>query len=159
MVSVTPNGPALEALRKAREVSIRELARRADLTHGFLSRLEREQTGASEDTIRRIAAALEVSPEVITRGDDVPTKEKSKQRDVPAPGTEAGAYFHYTPEEAADWLPWSALQLKRKAYRREIPFNEGASKITFTGLDIREISRMTAVRPLSETAVPKQRTA
>ncbi|WP_240812563.1 hypothetical protein [Streptomyces sp. DASNCL29] len=72
-------------------------------------------------------------------------------REVPFPGTPEGEVFHYTPEEAARFLPWSALQLKRKAYRREVPFNEGARRITFTGLDIREISGMTAVRPLAET--------
>lgn len=80
------------------------------------------------------------------------TKDKaSPKRQVPAPGTPEGEYFHYTPDEAAAWLPWSALQLKRKAYAREIPHNDGARRITFTGLDIREISAMTAVRPLAET--------
>lgn len=78
---------------------------------------------------------------------------------MPYPGTDEGAVFHYTPEEAARFLPWSALQLRRKAYAREIPFNDGGARVSFTGLDIREISAMTAVRPLIETAPVQQRSA
>ncbi|MDX3009591.1 hypothetical protein [Streptomyces caniscabiei] len=78
-------------------------------------------------------------------------KEKAPPREVPYPGTPEGELFHYTPEEAAGFLPWSALQLRRKAYAREIPYNDGAKRVSFTGRDIREISEMTAVRPLSET--------
>lgn len=72
-------------------------------------------------------------------------------RALPYPGTPEGELFHYTPEEAARFLPWSHNQLKRKAYAREIPFNDGGKRVTFTGRDIREISDMTAVRPLTET--------
>ncbi|MFC5072818.1 hypothetical protein ACFPN0_14800 [Kitasatospora cinereorecta] len=78
-------------------------------------------------------------------------KKKTVERQVPYPGTPDGEVFHYSPEEAARFLPWSALQLKRKAYAREIPFNDGGARVTFTGFDIREISQMTAVRPLAET--------
>ncbi|MGW6456323.1 hypothetical protein ACWF94_10415 [Streptomyces sp. NPDC055078] len=82
----------------------------------------------------------------------IPKKSTAKRvgREVPFPGTPEGAIFHYTPEEASRFLPWSELQLKRKAYAREFPYNGGASRVTFTGLDIREISAMTAVRPLAE---------
>lgn len=72
-------------------------------------------------------------------------------RTVPYPGSPEGELFHYTPEEASRFLPWSHNQLRRKAYAREIPFNDGGKRVTFTGRDIREISDMTAVRPLSET--------
>lgn len=120
--------------------------------------------------IRRLAEALNVTASDITRGDIVTTTEeppadsaeKKKRppkkpapcRVVPFPGTPEGAVFHYAPEEAASFLPWSALQLRRKAYAREIPFNDGGARVTFTGLDIREISAMTAVRPLAETVQP-----
>lgn len=89
-----------------------------------------------------------------------PARARTKMtsaRQVPYPGTPDGDVFHYTPEEAAAFLPWSALQLKRKAYAREIPFNDGGSRVSFTGCDIREISGMTAVRPLAETV--QQRSA
>ncbi|WP_432010125.1 helix-turn-helix domain-containing protein [Streptomyces cucumeris] len=148
---MTPNGTAIRALRQALKMSLPQFAQLTGLDRGYLSRLERGLTGASTNTVRRIAQALEVSPTDITRGDDVPTKV-SAPREVPYPGTPEGELFHYTPDEAARFLPWSALQLKRKAYAREIPFNDGGKRVTFTGRDIREISEMTAVRPLAETA-------
>ncbi|MFE1362346.1 hypothetical protein [Streptomyces harbinensis] len=77
----------------------------------------------------------------------MPAKTESTARTVPFPGTDEGAYFHYTPEEAASFLPWSARWLRERAYRREIPFNGGGRRVTFTGLDIREISGRTAIRP------------
>lgn len=77
--------------------------------------------------------------------------QKTVDREVPFPGTPEGEFFHYTPEEAERFLPWSARKLRRKAYAREIPYNDGANRVTFTGRDIREISSMTAVRPLAET--------
>ncbi len=151
-------------------MSLRDLARLAQTSAGQLSRIERGKAGAGEDLLFRLAEALAVPVADITRGEMVtitaePTADvvenkrpkrvpKQATRDVPYPGTPEGAVFHYSPEEAARFLPWSALQLKRKAYAREIPFNDGASRVTFTGMDIREISAMTAVRPLSETARP-----
>lgn len=63
-----------------------------------------------------------------TKTEDAPASSKQKAastRTVPYPGTPDGEVFHYTPEEAAGFLPWSALQLRRKAYAREIPFNDG----------------------------------
>ncbi|BBA98264.1 hypothetical protein RVR_4391 [Actinacidiphila reveromycinica] len=89
---------------------------------------------------------------ITTEDAAAPPPKTDSGRTVPYPGTPDGEVFHYTPDEAASFLPWSALQLKRKAYRREIPFNDGAKRVTFTGRDIREISEMTAVRPLAETA-------
>lgn len=86
-------------------------------------------------------------------------KKLAIPRQVPYPGTPEGEVFHYTPEEAARFLPWSALQLKRKAYARKIPFNDGGKRVSFTGLDIRAISAMTAVRPLAETEPVQQRAA
>lgn len=83
------------------------------------------------------------------------SKAKKPPREVPFPGTPEGEVFHYTPDEAARFLPYSALTLRRKAYAREIPYNDGGSRITFTGLDIREISDATAVRPLAETTRAK----
>jgi transcriptional regulator with XRE-family HTH domain len=82
----------------------------------------------------------------------VPAGRKSGGRVVPYPGTPEGAFFHYTPEEASEFLPWSAIQLCRKAYAREVPHNNGGNRVTFTGQNICEISTMTAVRPLAETA-------
>lgn len=159
-------------MREVQGLSLRDLADRAQTSASQLSRIERGKAGAGEDLTHRLAAALAVPLDDITRGDLVPMqtqpaaapvaaepprKRKPTARAVPYPGTADGAVFHYTPEEAADFLPWSALQLRRKAYAREVPFNDGGGRVSFTGLDITEISRMTAVRPLVETA--QQRSA
>lgn len=107
-------------------------------------------------------AENELAPTIPGQADatvKVRPKKPLVEREVPYPGTAEGEVFHYTPEEAARFLPWSALQLKRKSYAREIPFNGGGGRITFTGLDIREISLMTAVRPLSEAEPVQQRSA
>ncbi|WNI20314.1 helix-turn-helix transcriptional regulator (plasmid) [Streptomyces sp. ITFR-21] len=150
---------------------MRDLAGRAQTSASQLSRIERGKAGAGEELTLRLAEALAVPVDDITRGElapvetkpaaapaaEAPAKKKTATRTVPYPGTAEGAVFHYTPEEAAEYLPWSALQLKRKAYAREVPFNDGGSRVTFTGLDITEISRMTAVRPLAETV--QQRSA
>ncbi|MET8826562.1 helix-turn-helix transcriptional regulator [Streptomyces sp. NPDC004610] len=149
-----PNGTAIRALRQAQSLSLRELARLADTTASQISRIERGEVGEpGEALLRRLADALHVPADDISRGEPVPPKTTTErvQRATPYPGTPEGEVFHYTPAEAAGYLPWSALQLRRKAYAREIPFNDGGNRITFTGRDIREISDMTAVRPLSET--------
>lgn len=174
---MTPNGTAIRALRQRQFLSLRRLACLAKTSPSQLSRIERGKAGAGDDLTRRLAEALAVEVDDITRGEAVPTKEqprlkaakdkgapapakdkrpaaaamKTDGRPVPYPGTEEGAFFHYTPEEAAGFLPWSALQLRRKAYAREVPFNDGGSRVTFTGRNICEISEMTAVRPLVET--------
>lgn len=131
---------------------MRDLARLAQTTASQVSRIERGENGRpSEGLLHRLADALHVPVEDITRGDPVPPKTKEAEREVPYPGTPEGEVFHYSPGEAAKFLPWSALQLRRKAHAREIPHNSGASRVTFTGRDIREISEMTAQRPLAET--------
>lgn len=48
-------------------MSLRELAMRADLDRSFISRIERGRTGASEKTLRGIAAALHVPVAAINR--------------------------------------------------------------------------------------------
>lgn len=151
---VTPNGTAIRAIRREQGLLLRDIAHRTGLSVGYLSRLERGEAGASDDTLRRIADALGVDPADLTRGaDDMATKAKdTPAREVPAPSTPEGELFHYTPEQAIEWLPWtSARWLREKARRREFPHNRGGGRITFTGRDIREISDMTAVRPLDET--------
>ncbi|MFD3608967.1 helix-turn-helix domain-containing protein [Streptomyces atroolivaceus] len=177
---MTPNGTAIRALRRVQSLSLRRLARMAKTSASQLSRIERGRAGAGDELIFRLAEALNVPVDDITRGEvmstqelapelapdlatetspEGATKKKPVPREVPFPGTDEGSYFHYTPAEAARFLPWSALQLKRKAYAREIPFNGGGSRVSFTGLDIRAISEMTAVRPLAETVPVQKRSA
>lgn len=146
---MTPNGTAIRALREVQRLSIRKLAGLAGLSPSTLSRIESGDLGASHETLSRLAEVLSAPVQDLAHGDDVkaPVKQKNATREVPSPGTPEGEVFHYTPEEAARFLPWSELSLRRKAYAREVPFRKGGHRITFTGADIREISEGTAVRP------------
>lgn len=64
---VTPNGTAIRTFRELQHLSLREVAKRAGLDCGHLSRLERRRAGASEQTLRRIAAALAVPVAAVNR--------------------------------------------------------------------------------------------
>ena len=158
---MTPHGTAIRAFRKARNLGLRECAQLAGISHSHLSRIERGVAKeAGDEVITRLARVLEVPPADITRGDDVSTTDETREvkREVPNPGTPEGAYFHYTPEEAAEWLPYSAKNLRRQAQKRQIPHrgNGQGHRLTLTGLDIREITDNLAVRPVGERPVRKQ---
>jgi transcriptional regulator with XRE-family HTH domain len=64
---VTPNGSAIRAFRDVRNMSLRRLAHLTGRDRGFLSLVERGRAGASEDTLHRIAKALEVPVAAINR--------------------------------------------------------------------------------------------
>lgn len=64
---MTPNSEAIRAIRQAKGISLRQLAHAAGRHRSFVSRVERGLAGASEESLRRLAAALAVSPEAITR--------------------------------------------------------------------------------------------
>src|SRR5690625_4847239 len=66
-MGVTPHGAAIRALRAAHRVSLRALAQTAGLTAGYIHRLETGARGATPDTLRRIAQALGVPINAITR--------------------------------------------------------------------------------------------
>ncbi|MER5356108.1 helix-turn-helix transcriptional regulator [Kitasatospora sp. NPDC002551] len=64
---VTPNGTAIRVIRRASNVSLRQLAMRSGLDRSFISRVERGESGASEKSLREIAAALDVPVAAINR--------------------------------------------------------------------------------------------
>lgn len=70
---------------------------------------------------------------------------------IPLPGTPEGEIFSYTPDEAAQWLPFGARKLLEMAYRHEIEHVDGGNRIWFSGLNIRAITLQFTVRPISET--------
>jgi transcriptional regulator with XRE-family HTH domain len=63
------NGEAVKAIRKAQRLTIRDLAARAGLDVGYLSKIENKVKGASDETIERIAAGLEVTIGAISHPD------------------------------------------------------------------------------------------
>lgn len=54
-------GPRVRLLREQRGLTLEVLANRAQLSHGYLSLLEREKRQPGEAVIRRLASALSVS--------------------------------------------------------------------------------------------------
>lgn len=64
---MTPNGTAIKAIRVARDLSIPELAARVGRDRTYLWRVERGEAGASAETLRRLAEALEVPVAAINR--------------------------------------------------------------------------------------------
>lgn len=54
-------GKRIRALRQARELTQEELARRADLTKGFISQIEGDRTSLSLDSLIQILKALDTS--------------------------------------------------------------------------------------------------
>lgn len=53
-------GPRIRSLRRARQVTLRELAELAGVTESFLSQVEREVTSPSIASVQRIARALDL---------------------------------------------------------------------------------------------------
>ena len=64
---MTPNGAAIRVIRQLRGFGLRQLAQLAGISPTQISRIEQEKRGASEDARQRIADALDVPIEAITR--------------------------------------------------------------------------------------------
>lgn len=60
--------PALRGLRQSRGLSQRELGKLAEGSPGTVYRLENSLQGAYPQTVRKLAAALEVSPAELVQG-------------------------------------------------------------------------------------------
>ena len=64
---VTPNGAAIRSIRELCGMSLRRLAQLIGRDPGYLSRIEAEQRGATDETLRDIARELQVPLAAITR--------------------------------------------------------------------------------------------
>ena len=80
-----------------------------------------------------------------------PTRFEIREN-IPAPGTAEGSYFHYTPAEAAEWLPFGAHKLLKMANARQIPYVDNGNRIWFSGMNIRAISEQFTVEPFNKAA-------
>lgn len=67
-------GTRLKELREARHISMRELARRSDLSANALSMIERNLTSPSVSTLTKLASALEIPITAFFR--NIPEKQK-----------------------------------------------------------------------------------
>ncbi|MGQ4513616.1 helix-turn-helix domain-containing protein [Streptomyces sp. DW26H14] len=62
-----PNGPAIRAIRRARNLSLRMLQHQTGLNRGYLSRLERGLIREpADEPVLKVATALNVPPDAIT---------------------------------------------------------------------------------------------
>lgn len=61
------NGAAMRAIRTAKNIGVRELARRINRSHGFICNVEAEKTYASTETLEAIATAMDIPVAAITR--------------------------------------------------------------------------------------------
>ena len=64
------DGEKLRALREARFLSHRDLARRASVSPTTILNLEAERVEAQRRTIRKLAEALDVEPHELVKGAD-----------------------------------------------------------------------------------------
>jgi transcriptional regulator with XRE-family HTH domain len=64
------HGPAAKAIRTAQGRSLRDVASKAGLHFGYLTRVESGEKGATEETIGRLADSLGVDPGAISYPDE-----------------------------------------------------------------------------------------
>ncbi len=73
--SARQSGANLRALRKARGLTLAQLAGRLGRSVGWLSQVERDLSGLAPDDLNEIAAALDVSPSMLCAQADAPALE------------------------------------------------------------------------------------
>jgi len=108
-------GSRLKQRRQQFGISLRELARRTDLTASFLSQVERGKTSVSLDSLRRIAEVLEV-PMLYFLSD-----QEAHNHDMPKPADHSSTISEYTPVVRASARPRLILPLSGVVYEKLIP--------------------------------------
>lgn len=136
--------------------SLRVIAQGAGIDPGHLSRVERHQAGLSPESLQRLAATLGVpcSDITVNTGDNVSTPTATGPRslaELPAPTSPEGELFHYSPDQAAIFLPFTARKLRELAYSRRIDHVNNGNRISFSGRNIRSISEQ-FTRPALKSA-------
>ena len=77
-------GERLQALRRFRRCTLREIAQRSGLSESFLSQVERGRSSASIASLRRIANALGVSMADLFEPNDLPGPRVLRRDERPA---------------------------------------------------------------------------
>jgi transcriptional regulator with XRE-family HTH domain/quercetin dioxygenase-like cupin family protein len=108
-------GTRLKERRQQYGLSLRELARRTDLTASFLSQVERGKTSVSLDSLRRIAEALEVPMLYFL------TDSEAAIRQPPDPKDDQLETNVYSPVVRADARPRLILPISGVVYEKLIP--------------------------------------
>jgi transcriptional regulator with XRE-family HTH domain len=97
-------GNAIRDLRQRHGLTIAEVADRAGISRGMLSKIENAQTATSLDTLHRLAQALGVSLSTLFRNYDVPEGsaqlvKKGEGMEVVRRGTKRGHTYHLLAHE------------------------------------------------------------
>jgi hypothetical protein len=88
---------------------------------------------------------------LIERTDSLMGRKAPRIReDLPAPQTDRGLYFHYTPYEAAQWTPFSGRTLTNKIARREIDYVFNGRDNYLTGAQIIALVERYTVKPFEK---------
>lgn len=123
-----------------------ELAKAAGISQGFLSRLERGEVGASDQTLNALANRLDVPVSDITKGDDtVTTTTINPDGDVDL--------RLFTPTQVAELTNIPEPWLRRRAGQRRIPCTYIGRTLLFSAGDIRELIEMSRIDP--KTGLPR----
>jgi transcriptional regulator with XRE-family HTH domain len=124
-------GGRLRSLRQARRLTLREIAARASLSESFLSQLERGQTGATVQSLQRIATALgvEVSDLFATDGAQRPRVIRRDDREAVAWG-KAGRKTLLTPKPF-EFLEVVAAEFEPGGSTGDVPYAHGDSEEVF----------------------------
>ena len=79
MCPVRPNGAAMKAIREARGISLRRLAKDISRDPGFLSRVENDKQGAGDELLHLYAAYLDVPIGAITHKEKTSDQERDRK--------------------------------------------------------------------------------
>ena len=73
------------------------------------------------------------------------------RENLPAPQTDEGLYFHYTPYEAARWAPISGRKIAELCRRKEIDYVFNGRDNYLTGAQILALVERYTVKPFAKT--------
>mgnify|MGYP003580933157 FL=1 len=74
------------------------------------------------------------------------------RENLPAPQTDEGLYFHYTPYEAAKWAPFSGRKIAELIARRQIDYVFNGRDNYLTGAQILALVDRYTVKPFNKPA-------
>jgi transcriptional regulator with XRE-family HTH domain len=124
-------GGRLRSLRRARRLTLREIAGRAQLSESFLSQLERGQTGATVQSLQRIATALGVEVSDLFSGDGAHRPKVVRRDDrVSVAWGKLGRKTLLTPKPF-EFLEVVAAELEPGGSTGDVPYTHGDSEELF----------------------------
>lgn len=133
-----PMGTQIRKARTAQGITLRELARRIDVSPSFVSQLERNKVNASVGTLYNLVNALGMSlDELMTSAADAPADDEAPPRPVPPVQPVRAAASRTTPASALDGFPTLSWDPEAERWPRvDHPVQRAGSRarISFPGV-------------------------